>query len=237
MKLRLILPLIAGAFLISSQFARATALGLSTDPMGSAWQRGQPDTAFGIWDEYTGFNFIDDTPDSSGGFSSSGLDQSTAVGGGDGGLYNNIGPSGRVEGPDVIFSGDVTPSFVVSGGTSFTVQGVYLQIKRAGSTTSLIGLSTPTLNGIAYDGATFTSGSLDETSESGNWSVTTYFWGASLVGQNITSFNITFTTPQATGIDGIVIDAAAVPEPATWALGLAGLAVVAVMRKRRLASL
>lgn len=220
----------------TAQALNATVLGINTDPSGL---RGEEDTAYAIWDTFQSYDFVNDLADSSGGFTSVSLTQTNTLTGIFGtdqgaGVYSNVGT--QAAGDDALYTGGRGATFTLNATTSFVVSGFYLQIKRIQSEDSFIGGIIPTLNGFAFDSVSAVSGIGDTNSNApGAWSVTTYYWGDSLAGQNLTNLTLSFNGPTHRGIDGIVIDA--VPEPSTWALlgfGAIG-AFIYARRARRLA--
>ncbi len=227
-----------GSFAALTSLAHATSLGVSTNPMGAAWDRGDANTAFGVWDSFPNFTFAGDSPDSSAGFTTLGLSQSNTLTGNPGldqgaGIYSTLITS--VPGSDQLFSGGRNSTFAMTGSTPFSIKGLTLQIKRTLSQSDFSEIS-PTINGIASDGFSSVSGSGDTTSNAGDYSVTTFYWGESLAGTDITSFTINISpTFTQRAYDGFTLDAgsvAAVPEPATVAL-LAISAVASLFLRRR----
>jgi hypothetical protein len=213
--------------------SQATSVGLNTDPAGPGWDRSDASTAFAVWDTYPSFTFNADTPDSSGGFASSALSQATTLVGTVGadqgaGVYSDIAT--QAVGDDIFYGGGRGGSWTLAGTTSFIVNEAILQIKRSASTTDFIGAISPTLNGIASDSVSSTSGT-DDTHSGGAYSVTTWRWGPSIAGQSITNLNVAFTSPTHRGLDGIVLDVA-VPEPTSIAL-LGLVAAAATVRRCR----
>jgi MYXO-CTERM domain-containing protein len=213
----------------------ATPLGFNTDPAGGGWNRGDPGTAFAVWDSFPSFTSSNDAPDSSGDLTSLGLSQSNTLTGNPGmdqgaGVYDNLSVT-TVPGTDVYYGGNRAGSFTVAATSPFPVRQFYIQLERVSSEAGFIGAINPTLNGIPFDSVTNTSGGGDTTHDNGLWSTTTWYWGAALDSQNITNVNLTFSLPTHRGIDGVVIDASAVPEPA--AMGLLAVAGAFALRRRR----
>ncbi len=234
---------IAISLLAVTTAAHATPLGLSSDPMGDAWDRGDANTAFGTWDHFASYTFSNLAADSASGFASLGLDQSTTLTGNPGsdqgaGTYDSFAGFSGSPGTDLLYNGNRNTNFSVDGTTAFAIKGFTLQVKQTLSQASLGGSVTPTLNGIAADGFTTTSGTGDTTSPGGDYSVTTWNWGDSLAATSSTTFTLAITpTSTRTAFDSIVVDAgpvAAVPEPGVVALlALGALALLVSRRFRR----
>lgn len=234
--IRTLFAIVASATLGVSEVSYATSTGINTDPGGTWWDRGDADTATANWDTYTSFQFTNDAPDASSTISVPFLSQSTAITTGaqaqGAGLWDSLGMMSGAAGDDIIHPGPLQLNFSVTGTTSFEIGDFHLQIKRATSNATLQTSVAPTLNGLPADSSSFTSGTGDTTSDSGNWSVTTWRWTNSLIGQNLTNINLSIgfaSTHRA--IDGIVIDAAAIPEPA--GLALLGSGTLLALRRRR----
>jgi hypothetical protein len=233
---------LAASFLLASA-AHATSLGISSDPMGAAWDRGDADTAFGSWDTFSSYSFSNLAANSGGGFTILGLNQSITTTGNPGadqgaGIYNTFSGFSGTPGTDLIYNGARNTNFSVTGTTPFAIKGFTLQVKQAVTQASLGGLVLPTLNGIAADGFTTDSGTGDTTSSTGDYSVTTWYWGDSLAATTITDFTVAIApTSTRTAFDGFVVDAgpvAAVPEPGTIALlTLAATGGLLLLRRRR----
>jgi hypothetical protein len=240
----------AVALLCLASSARATSLGLSTDPMGGAWIRGDAGSAYAVWDVFSATNFTNDAAGAAFGVTLPELDQSGvftnfAMGAG---LYKVLSgmPSTKASDNDVLFAGGNAVSFTLTGSVDFSIHGFALQIKRPGSTGGLAANFTPTLSidggqPIAFDSVATTFGSGDTSGDSGNWSVTTWVWSASLAGLPDTghgAFTVSFSNAALQrGIDGIAIDVGsvapqAVPEPATWTVLACGLGILLAIRRR-----
>ncbi|HVT90419.1 MAG TPA: PEP-CTERM sorting domain-containing protein [Tepidisphaeraceae bacterium] len=236
------LTLILGIAVATSGVTRATNIGVSIDPMGAAWNRGDAGTGFAVFDTFPSFDYSGDGPDSSGGLTSALLSQSNTVGtfpaNQGAGTYKNV--STQETGDDIYLTGNRGGTFTASIDAPFTIKQVYLQIKRVSSTGDLTNY-TPTLpGGRIADSVTTVSGNTDTgTSDSGNYSVTTWYWGPSLFAVNFTnpvslSFSIPATSGNTRAIDGFVIDASSVtvPEPASLSLLACG-AMGLLARHRR----
>lgn len=197
--------------------------------MGSAWDRGDANTGFSLWDNFAftmgpmgpAGTFSNDAPDSSSGLTSPLLSQSS-----DGPLW--ISPGDR------IYSFGSSPVWSINAQTLFSVKGFILQMKQFRDPgIALEVFYAPTLNGIPADFAlttTFTEG--PETQ-----SVTTWYWGASLAATNITNIDLQIADQGAShySVDAISIDAgtvAVVPEPTVIPL-LGGAGLFFLMRRRR----
>ena len=243
-------PLACAAFHLACATARATSLGLSTDPIGSAWDRLDPNSGFAIWDQFQSASFTNAGADSGSGITSAALSQPTtftnfAQGAG---TYNAVpGPGVLAATPgDILFPGGNTVNFTITGQVSFTIYGLSLQIKRAGSTGTLADANgfSPTLSidggpAVAPDQISTTSGNGDSTSTGGTWSVTTWYWGASLAGDANTgsdTFALSFSkSGSQRTLDGMAVDvgnAAVVPEPSALLLAGGASALLALRRRR-----
>lgn len=231
------------ATMVAARQLQATSLGLLTDPAGPAWDRGDANSAHATWDTYPQFTFTNDAPDTSAGATAS-LSQSRTVTGSPftdrgAGTYNNVTTDTTTTQPgDVFLTGGIGATFTLAGTTDFGINAFYLQLKRASSTASLVGNANAandvvvSLNTLAPTSVNTTSGTGDTTSDAtGSYSVTTWYWtGEALSNLNLTSFNVVINVPAVTrALDGIVIDASAVPEPTSFAL----LAIPAAMLIRR----
>lgn len=233
---------IAATLATAAHTVTATPLGVSTDPMGSAWDRGDANTAFGIWDTFSSYSFTNLAANSGSGFSTLGLTQSVTLTGNPGtdqgaGVYDSFSGFSGTAGDDLIYNGNRNTDFSIDGSTAFAIKGFTLQVKQAVTQDSLGGIVTPTLNGIAADGFFTNSGTGDSTGSPGDYSVTTWYWGDSLAATSITSFTLDVTpTSTRTAFDGFIIDAgpvAAVPEPGTIALlAIAGVGSILLCRRR-----
>ncbi len=248
----------AGIVVFTSIAAHATPLGLSTDPAGASWDRNDANTGFALWDAFPNpsspgnarIDFTNDGPDSSFGISTPLLSQPTAATV----LVQGVGMYDVVQGTpstgttgDVLFGGNNTVNFTLNGSALFPIHGVILQVKRAGSTGGFgAGYFDPRLTitggtgvtSIAADAVVTTSGSGDTSSDGGTYSVTSFYWGASLAavtGNSTFTINIDKTAFQRS-LDAFALDVGSttvVPEPATGALLIAGICLSAGMRRRR----
>lgn len=240
---------VAGAFAVSVISAHATSTGLSTDPMGTAWDRLNANTGFAIWDTFPSTSYTNDAPNSASAIIAPVASQSSAFTNfaQGAGLYDVATSTPATGTGDVLFPGGNTVTFALGGSVSFTIYGVVLQIKRPGSTGTLADASgfAPTLSingapGIAADQISLTSGSGDTSGTAGTWSVTTWYWGASLAalpdtGSSAFSINFNKTGSQRL-IDGFSVDVgntAVVPEPTACRLLIGGLGVAAGLRRSR----
>lgn len=240
---------VAGAFVVSVISAHATSTGLSTDPMGTAWDRLNANTGFAIWDTFPSTSYSNDAPDSASAIIAPVASQSStftnfAQGAG---LYDVATSTPATGTGDVLFPGGNTVTFALGGSVSFMIYGVVLQIKRPGSTGTLAdaGGFAPTLSingapGISADQISLTSGSGDTSSTAGTWSVTTWYWGASLAAlpdTGSTAFSVNFSkTGSQRLVDGFSIDVgntAVVPEPTACGLLIGGLGMVTGLRRPR----
>lgn len=227
--------------------AQATTLGINLDPAGSAWDRGDTGSGYAQWDNFSAFTFANDLPGSSSGITSAALTQSgsmTQTGQG-AGLYNVLQSVPAASNGDVIFAGGNALNFSITGSTGFAIKGITLQIKRAISQGGFAANFTPTIsiNGggaIAFNYAVTTTGSGDTSSDGGLWSVTTFYWDASLVSNaDVGNFTVSFpSTVMSRGVDTIALDVGsvapqAVPEPATWVTLGIGLGFVLLVSRRR----
>jgi hypothetical protein len=239
----------ASVFASLSSLAQATTIGINIDPAGTAWDRGEVGTAFAQWDTFSSTTFMNDAAGSSFGVVLPELDQSGVfeVTNQGAGLYNVLSSQAAVANGDVIFAGSNAVNFTLTGSTDFAVKGLTLQIKRPSSTGGLAANFSPTItfaggSATAFDSVFTTSGSGDTSSDSGAWSVTTWYWSESLASNAVAGdFVVSFANAGLSrGIDTIALDAGsvapqAVPEPATWASLAGGLAFLLVVNRRRLA--
>jgi hypothetical protein len=251
-----VLLFVGGFTFLTTGASNATSIGMSADPMGSAWDRLDPGTGYATWDTFASTMFSGELPGSTSGIASPGLSQGSAfsVFNQGAGLYNSVPipgttPSVPNDG-DILFPGGNTVSFTISGSVSFQIGGLALEIKRAGSTGGLADASgfTPMLsiNGgapIPAAGFDVQSGTGDTTSAAGTWSVTTWYWGAALAsipdaGTNTFALTFSKTGSQRT-LDGMSIDigqTALVPEPSSGLLAVFGLSPLAMLWRRRKSS-
>jgi hypothetical protein len=244
------------AAVLATTSAHATSLGFDPDPAGSAWDRLDANTGFAIWDTFpnlasplnTQINFSNDAPDLFSGITNPLLSQPTVatVTNQGVGIYDVSSgtPSTGATG-DVLFGGNNTVNFLFGGSVSFTIYGVVLQVKRAGSTGGFgAGYLDPRLTiagagitSVAADAVSTTSGSGDTSGDNGTYSITTYYWNASLAGN---TGNSTFTinidkTGFQRALDGFALDVgnvAVVPEPATGVGLVGGLGLLLMLRRR-----
>ncbi len=229
-----VLALAASVTLGMASAAQATPLGLNTNPAG--WNRGDADTAYAVWDTFDSFEPSNAGAGNTAGFSSVALTQSTPLAApgpipwqGEG-VYDHL--DDRTAGDDLIYTGGRGAAFSLVADTSFEIGSVYLQVKRSGSTSDDFETTVfPTLNGISADSFATTVGSGDTNSDEGNYTVTTWSWSNSLVAEGITNLTLAFNVPTHRGVDAIVIDTAAVPEPAS--LGLLAVGGLLALRRRR----
>jgi hypothetical protein len=154
-------------------------------------------------------------------------------------IFNQGG--GLMSGGDVFFGGGNAVNFTISTGLDFTAYGITLQIKRSSSTAGLADAAgfSPilTINGLTishYDEQNVVS------SPSPAYSVTTYYWGASLAGLTNTgtsNISVAISNPASQRlIDGFALDAgpvAAVPEPSSGLLVICALGALALVRRHR----
>jgi hypothetical protein len=233
--------------------ASATSLGFNTDPADSAWDRLQAGTGFAFWDSFPSMTYtgLAPTVGNTFGITSAVASQTNSNFGVTNqgvGLYNVLQSTpapGNING-DIFFAGGNAASFALGGSVSFTIYGVVLQVKRPSSTGTLADASgfTPTLiidggASIPADGNYFVSGSGDTSSDAGTYSVTTWYWGASLASLANTgnsTFSVNFgRSPLQRGIDGFSVDVgstAVVPEPSTAVSLLGGLGLLVTLRRR-----
>jgi len=147
--------LVTAAVLALAGSAHATPLGLNTDPGSSGWNRGDANSAYAVFDNYSAFSFSNVTTGfATGGFATISWGQATTLSGNPGidqgaGVYTNV--SDNTPGTDVLYAGNRPPVFSIDGATSFTAYGVAIQVKRAMSTVSLSGELVITLNGLTPD--------------------------------------------------------------------------------------
>ncbi|HEY8899430.1 MAG TPA: hypothetical protein VIM61_03400 [Chthoniobacterales bacterium] len=245
------------AFLSLTATTQATMLGISDIPAESAWNRGDVGTAYATWDSFSNVDFTSTpapagtmtfsnlAPGESSGTTSATLAQSVAQTNNfaqGAGVYDFVGGmTGNTYGTDVFLNGGNNVTFTINATLNFTAYGVILQIKRAGSTATLADANgfTPilTINSTAVgaDGFYTTTGSGDTNSTAGTYSVTTWYWDASLAGLTDTgSSTVSIALPKnnsfSRSIDAFSVDFAsvtAVPEPGTWAIGGALVALLA----------
>lgn len=243
----------AAVLSLSAAATQATSLGINIDPAGSAWDRNTAGTAYATWDTFSGTSFTNDAAGSSFGVTNPFLSQSSVFTnfGMGAGLYkvSTSTPSTTPADNDVLFAGGNNVNFTITGELSFTAYGLYLQIKRPGSTGTMADASgfapTLTINGVTFsaDGSYFTAGSGDTSSTAGTYSVTTWYWGSSLTGiadTGSSTYTVSFSkTAFQRTMDGISVDfgsvaaIAPVPEPGTWAIGGA-LVVLLAFRVHRM---
>lgn len=212
--------------------AHASTFGLSVDPMGSGWDRGDLNSGYAIWDTFPNVGsgpfgpgslgtFADDAPDSDLGLTSPLLDQVTA------------GPA-RTGSGERIYSFGTAPSWTIDTSTAFAVKGFVLQMKQFQDPgTGLDLIYAPTLNGLAADYVT-TNTFLEGADTN---SVTTWWWGGSLNAFSYTNLTVQIDALVSGhhSVDAIAIDAgpvSVVPEPSAAAL-LGGTALLGLLRRRR----
>lgn len=254
-------PLIlAGSFVVSSAYATVT--GFNTDPGGALWNRGDANTGFAVWDRFPTWQFADAVPSSTFGITLPGFSQLSPflTGAAGGGLYNVLGAAGNPGQPvpdndgtnpgtngDIVLGGGNNLSFAFEGEVSFTIRGIVLQIKRPGSTGTMVGHYTPVLSinggpGIPFDGSSLSSGTGDTASEAGTYAVTSYFWNSSLESLSQEATNSFIITASAAGthrgVDGFELDVSSttvVPEPTSVITLLAGFGALGLLRRRKAA--
>ena len=217
---------------LASTSAHATTAGLSVDPMGSGWDRGDLNTGYAIWDTFPNVGpgpfgpgslavFADDAADSGSGLTSPLLDQTTAG-------------AARTGGGDRIYSFGTATSWTIDASTAFTVKGFTLQMKQFQDPgTALELVYAPTLNGLAADYVT-TNTFLEGADTN---SVTTWWWGSSLDAFSYTNLTVQIDSLVSGhhSVDAIAIDAgpvSVVPEPSAATL-LGGTALLGLLRRRR----
>jgi hypothetical protein len=228
------------SLLAITSLAHATGNGLNTDPLGAGWNRGDANSGYMQWDSFPTFVISDDAPDASFGVGTPLLDQSSASGNPmfGAGLYTVLQGTPTPSNGDVIFQGNSTLLFTLTGSTTFAIQKLTLQMKRPGNVGGLAANFLPTISidggaPIAFNGTPSTiTGSGDGSSDSGNYSVTTWTWDASIA-SNTTAGTLTINIPSngniTRGIDFIAADfggVTPVPEPSTYAMALALVAFV-----------
>jgi len=231
MKIRSILATTSSLLAIAG-LLHATPLGVNTDPGGSAWNRGDANTAFASFDSFSSFSFANQTTGfATGGFATISFSQATELGSPatsqGAGVYDDV--QAQTPGTDVLYSGARQPAFSVDGTTSFTAYGVVLQVKRAMSTSDSFETElVVTLNGLVPDSMKTVTGSGDSTSTLGTWAVTTYYWNSS-ISDGVTSYDIDISNmvPHR-GYDSITLDVGPtpVPEPSTYAIAAVLIAFV-----------
>lgn len=232
MKFPSCLILTVGVVALASATAHATTFGLSVDPMGLGWDRGDLNTGYAIWDTFPNVGagpfgpgslgtFSNDAPDGGAGLTSPLLDQGTAG-------------AARTGSGDRIYSFGTVPSWTIDASTAFTVKGFTLQMKQFQDPgTALELVYAPTLNGLTADYVT-TNTFLEGADTN---SVTTWWWGSSLDAFSYTNLTVQIDAlaPGHHSVDAIAIDAgpvSVVPEPSAAAL-LGGTALLGLLRRRR----
>lgn len=234
--------LLALTFAAVTQVGHASTVGYNTDPAGPLWDRGDADTAYAFWDNFSSYTFSGAAAESSDGFDSAALSQSRTLTGVFGldqgaGVYTNVDNT-SLTGTDAFYGGNRGGIWTIQLETSFTVEGLTLQIKRPGGA-DLNGFGNaimPVVNGLYAATGYWTTGGTDNTgSSNGNYSVTTYFWGYALANADLTNLTITFNSPTHRGVDFIAVDAGpqTIPEPSSTALLAAGLGFVALRLRRK----
>lgn len=249
--------LIAGAAVLSVHLvsAHATPLGFSADPALDSWNRGDANTGFMFYDTFPSLTFANATGTVSGinnAVFSQTLDVTAGTAGA--GLYNvypNPATLTDTNG-EVYFGGGAPVLFTLSGEVSFTIRGLVFQIKRPASQAgvdsgTVIVAPKLSINGgplISADYTSVASGNGDTTSAApGNYSVTSYYWGAALAGlveggTNAFALTIDQGVVQR-GFDGMSLDVGSVsvvPEPASATLIASGLGLLLARRRRKLAA-
>lgn len=252
-------PLIlAGSFVVSSAYATVT--GFNTDPGGALWNRGDANTGFAVWDTFPTWQFADALPSSNFGITLPGFSQLNPLllTGAGAGLFNVLqgtpvpdnttatGGTNPGTNGDVMLGGGNNLSFVFEGEVSFTIRGIVLQVKRPGSTGTMVGHYSPVLSinggpGIPFDGSSLSSGTGDTSSDApGNYSVTSYFWNTSLASLSQEATNtfaiIAGNSETHRGVDGFELDVSSttvVPEPTAVMTLLVGFGALGLMRPRR----
>jgi hypothetical protein len=212
--------LVAAALLVITAPSQATLIGYNTDPGGSAWDRGDANTGFAIYDSFPSATFFNDVPDSSFGITTPELDQSLTI----------VPPGGLTGGGDRIYFHSSATSWLLTGSTPFAIKTAILQMKQhQGSTFDT--LFSPTLNGIAADSVS----KVNFTEGANNQSVTSWVWTTSLDSVSIANFSFAFGSgPNSfASFDGVQVDVAAVPEPAGAALIIGGVAMLSLWRRFR----
>jgi hypothetical protein len=251
---RLICATLAAA--LTTTAAHATNNGFNPDPAGAAWDRLDANTGFAIWDTFPNLasplnnriDFTNNAPDQAFGISSPLLSQPTVATN----FTFGVGMFDVVQGTpatganaDVLFGGNSQVNFTLTGNVSFTIYGVVLQIKRAGSTGGFgAGYFDPRLTiagagitSIAADVVSTTSGTGDTSGDNGSYSVTSFYWNSSLAG-NTGNSTFTITLDKAgfqRSLDGFALDVGntvVVPEPATGVVLMGGVGLLLTLRRR-----
>ncbi len=202
--------------------ANATILGYDLDPLGT---RDGVNVGYSLWDAFSGFSFSFTSPDASSGTAIfSGKLKSSAtdgivVGGGDA-LYQ-----GNTTG------GTVPSAFSIEGGTGTGASAIVMQLK----------FTPPTINGgdpLSYYSVSLTNvgapSSISLVGQSEGYDIVSYSWTGLNFGSGArVAFSITSPADHV-ALDGISVDVAPVPEPATWMSLAAGLAFLTLVNRSRL---
>lgn len=227
--------LVAVSALGMASFANATTLGLE-DPLYS----GRPDVGYALWDTFVdelpgvGVTVTNAAPGATDGQMFSAATLSATLSGG-GSVASNSGN-------DRLYNGwqaaSVAFNFTLSATASAGIEMVTLQIKYTNpSSGARFGFfDLVTLNG---NNATYFAETNDGTGEifsSQEMGVVRYTWtGLSLQANDALNFAIQSPATGHVSVDAIRLDASAVPEPSTYAMLIAAVGLVYLVKRRRTA--
>jgi hypothetical protein len=219
--LRSCLLLLSPALLALAPAARASTLGL-VDPYGSPAVTG---VGSAYWDTFPSVAYTGDTPDSADNDVFTGTLSSTSAGNPPAGVY---GTGTR------IYIHDGQFNFSSSLSATASIQSLTLQLKftNPGAPLTVADLFTVS----ASFGGTPSFATHGTVTEGANtFNIVTYTWsGLSLASGDLFTVSAVSQANAFSTIDGLRLDAAAIPEPASAAalLGLGALAFPALRRRR-----